>query len=107
MKRYLLALSVSALAALALSFICKSEAIVKTDAQPATVTVDMQYEISSFVLEQALSIYTEKCMLEDVNNIRINMGLGKTNYQALGCSSEGVKDSSLEYRLIPMEEINL
>ena len=46
-------------------------------------------------------------MLEDVNNIRIRLGLDKTNYQALGCVSEGVKDSSLDLRLEPMESINL
>jgi hypothetical protein len=46
-------------------------------------------------------------MLEDVNNIRMNLGLGKTNYQALGWASEGIKDLSLDLREIPMEEINL
>jgi hypothetical protein len=37
----------------------------------------------------------------------MNLGLGKTNYQALGCKSEGVRDLSLELRMEPMSEVNL
>jgi hypothetical protein len=84
-KSYFLALSISLAAAIAVSCICKpSEMVMQIGDKPVSIEVQMQYEISEYVLELALVHFTEKCMLEDVNNIRMNLGLGKTNYQALG-----------------------
>lgn len=106
-KSYFLALSISLAAAIAVSYICKSsEMTMQVEDKTASVEVQMQYEVNEYVLELALSHYADNCMLDDVNNIRIHLGIGKTNYQALGCASEGVKDSSLDSREVPMNDMN-